>query len=323
MNRLDPDQGQKRALLTGVAGFIGSHLAERLALDGFSVRGIDALTDYYEVDRKRANLSALGSDGLDLIEGDLNHVDLDSLLRDVDVVFHLAGQPGVRSSWGESFAVYLDQNLLATQRLLEACRSASIEKFVFASSSSIYGDAERFPTQEDDKPAPISPYGVTKLAAEHLCRLYCRSYGTPTVSLRYFTIYGPRQRPDMAFSRFIAAAFEGDPLVVYGDGKQVRDFTYVADAVTATIAAAESGQPGQAYNIAGGTQTSIREVIEAIGEITGRELAVENRDEVVGDARRTGADTSRAKRDLAYAPKVDLREGLTRQVKHAEQGGHG
>ena len=192
---------------------------------------------------------------------------------------------------------------------------------MFASSSSIYGDAERFPTAEDDLPAPISPYGVTKLAAEHLCRLYHRAYGLPTVSLRYFTIYGPRQRPDMAFSRFIAAALNGDPLTVYGDGGQIRDFTYVADAVSATVAAATEGQPGLAYNIAGGTQTSIREVIEIIRELTGGELQAQNRDPVAGDARRTGADTSRARRDLGYSPSVDLREGLVRQVAHARGEG--
>jgi UDP-glucuronate 4-epimerase len=307
-----------RALLTGAAGFIGSHLAERLVGEGHAVTGVDAFTDYYDPEQKRANAKGLADQGVDLVEGDLNDVDLESLLQDVDVVFHLAGQPGVRSSWGESFNIYLDQNMLATQRLLEACRSASTERFVFASSSSIYGDAERFPTVEGDLPAPISPYGVTKLAGEHLCRLYFRAYGVPTVALRYFTIYGPRQRPDMAFSRFIAAALEGDPLTVYGDGEQVRDFTYVADAVSATIAAATAGQPGLVYNIAGGTQTTVREVIEIVGGLTGGELRVDHRDKVAGDARRTGADTSLARQDLGYSPSVDLREGLSLQVAHAK-----
>jgi UDP-glucuronate 4-epimerase len=310
-----------KVLLTGVAGFIGSHLAERLVGEGHEVVGVDAFTDYYDPGLKRANFAAIAADGLDLVEGDLNDLDVASLVRDVDVVFHLAGQPGVRASWGESFGVYLDQNVLATQRLLEACRSASTERFVYASSSSIYGDAERFPTVEDDLPAPISPYGVTKLAAEHLCRLYFRAYGLPTVSLRYFTIYGPRQRPDMAFTRFIAAALEGDSLTVYGDGEQIRDFTYVADAVSATIAAATRGQAGRVYNIAGGTQTSVREVIETIGELTGAEPQVENREPVAGDARRTGADTSRARQDLGYSPSVDLREGLSRQVAHVQGNG--
>ena len=307
-----------RALLTGGAGFIGSHLAERLAAEGHEVTVVDAFTDYYDPSLKRANFSVLQAAGVELAEGDLNQLDLGALVRGVDVVFHLAGQPGVRASWGETFSVYLDQNVLATQRLLEACKAESTERFVYASSSSIYGDAERFPTSEDDLPAPISPYGVTKLAAEHLCRLYYRAYGLPTVSLRYFTIYGPRQRPDMAFTRFIAATLEGEPLPVFGDGEQVRDFTFVADAVSATYAAASVGEPGRVYNIAGGTQTTVREVIETIGELTGREPQVENREPMPGDARRTGADTSRARADLGYAPSVDLREGLSRQVAHVQ-----
>jgi nucleoside-diphosphate-sugar epimerase len=289
--------------------------------DGHEVIAVDAFTDYYDPQRKRANFSALADHDLNLVEGDLNQLDLERLLEGVDVVFHLAGQPGVRASWGDSFGIYLDQNVLATQRLLEACRTASIERFVFASSSSIYGDAERFPTAEDDLPAPISPYGVTKLAAEYLCRLYFRAYELPAVSLRYFTIYGPRQRPDMAFSRFITAALQGDPLVVYGDGRQIRDFTYVADAVSATIAAATEGKPGLVYNIAGGTQTSVREVIEILGKLTGNELRAEYREPVAGDARRTGADTSRARRDLGYFPSIGLREGLALQVTHAKSAG--
>jgi nucleoside-diphosphate-sugar epimerase len=309
-----------KALLTGVAGFIGSHLAERLIAEGHTVVGVDALTDYYDPELKRANLATIAADGLDVVEGDLNRLDLDSLLQGVDVVFHLAGQPGVRSSWGESFSVYLDQNVQATQRLLEACRGASIERFVYASSSSIYGDAERFPTREEDLPAPISPYGVTKLAGEHLSRLYFRAYGLPTVALRYFTIYGPRQRPDMAFHRFIVAALEGKPVPLFGDGEQVRDFTYVGDIVAATRAAAENGQPGNSYNVAGGTQTSILEVLETIGELTGRPIELDRRDAVAGDARRTGADTSKAREELGYEPSVDLREGLSRQVAQLRDG---
>lgn len=309
-----------KALLTGVAGFIGSHLAERLMVEGHTVVGVDALTDYYDPERKRANLAAIEGDGLDIVEGDLNRLDLDPLLKGVDAVFHLAGQPGVRSSWGESFSVYLDQNVQATQRLLEACRGSSIERFVYASSSSIYGDAERFPTREEDLPAPISPYGVTKLAGEHLSRLYFRAYGLPTVTLRYFTIYGPRQRPDMAFHRFIVAALEGKSVPLFGDGEQVRDFTYVGDIAAATRAAAERGQAGACYNVAGGTQTSILEVLETIGELTGRPIELDRRDPVAGDARRTGADTSKACEELGYEPSVDLREGLSRQVSQLRDG---
>ena len=310
-----------RALITGVAGFIGSHLAERLLAEGHVVRGVDAFTDYYDPARKRANLEPLAGSGLELVDGDLNELDLGWLVGEADVIFHLAGQPGVRSSWGESFGVYLDENVHATQRLLEACRSATVDRFVFASSSSIYGEAERYPTSEDDTPAPISPYGVTKLAAEHLSRLYFRAYGVPTVALRYFTIYGPRQRPDMAFTRFIAGALGGESITVFGDGSQVRDFTYVADAVAATIAAATQGEPGTAYNIAGGTQVSVREVIELIAELTATEIDVQNREPVAGDVYRTGGDTSRAGKDLGYSPSVDLRQGLSQQVAHAQGDG--
>ncbi len=309
-----------KVLLTGAAGFIGSHLAERLLAEGNQVTGVDAFTDYYDPSRKRDNVSAIDDAAFELVEGDLNELDLESLVGGVDAVFHLAGQPGVRASWGKSFEIYADQNVLATQRLLEACKAASVGRVVYASSSSIYGDAERFPTSEEDLPAPISPYGVTKLAGEHLCRLYFKAYGLETVSLRYFTIYGPRQRPDMAFCRFIDAALSGSTITVFGDGEQVRDFTYVADVVSATVAAATAGQPGSVYNVAGGTQTSVREVIEAIGELTGRPIAVENLDPIAGDARRTGADTSRARRDLGYAPSVDLREGLARQIAEAKGG---
>lgn len=309
-----------RALVTGVGGFIGSTLAETLLRQGHEVRGVDVFTDYYDPALKRRNLAEVDNDALDLVEGDLNELDLASLVDGIDAIFHLAGQPGVRSSWGDTFQIYLDQNVLATQRLLEATRGSDLKRFVYASSSSIYGDAESFPTSEDDTPSPISPYGVTKLAGEHLCRLYHRAYGSPTVALRYFTIYGPRQRPDMAFNRFIRAALEGTEITVYGDGLQVRDFTYVDDCVAATMAAAESGEPGQVYNIAGGGQTNVREVIELIEKLTGRSVAVNNIEKMAGDARRTGADTSRAAKDLGFAPSVDLREGLSRQVAHAGGG---
>jgi UDP-glucuronate 4-epimerase len=308
-------------LVTGAAGFIGSHLTERLVAEGHEVRGVDAFTDYYDPARKRDNVSALGDTAFELTEGDLNALDLEALVEGAETVFHLAGQPGVRASWGKSFEIYADQNVLATQRLLEACKATSVRRVVYASSSSVYGDAERFPTVEEDLPAPISPYGVTKLAGEHLCRLYFKAYGLETVSLRYFTIYGPRQRPDMAFCRFIDAALGGDPVTVFGDGEQVRDFTYVSDAVGATVAAATAGRPGLVYNVAGGTQTSVREVVDVIGELTGRPIDVQYQEAVAGDARRTGADTSQAERDLDYSPSVDLRAGLALQVAHARGGG--
>ena len=238
-----------KALLTGSAGFIGSTLAERLLADDHTVVGIDALTDYYDPALKRRNLEAIAAPGFEFVEGDLNEVDLQALLDGVDVVFHLAGQPGVRASWGDTFGDYLDQNVRSTQRLLEACKVAGTGRFVYASSSSIYGDAQRFPTEEDDLPAPISPYGVTKLAGEHLVRLYAKAFDLSTVALRYFTIYGPRQRPDMAFNRFIGAALGDGTIKIFGDGEQVREFTYVGDCVEATYAAATRGESGAVYNI--------------------------------------------------------------------------
>ena len=305
-----------KALVTGAAGFIGSHLSERLLAEGAEVRAVDRFSDYYDVELKRANLAALESrPGLAFVEGDLNQLDLAALLDGIDVVFHLAAQPGVRASWGREFEIYLSDNLLATQRLLEGCRGRELQRFVFASSSSIYGDAERFPTKETDAPAPVSPYGVTKLAGEHLCRQYFRGFGVPAVSLRYFTIFGPRQRPDMAFNRFIRAGLDGEAIQVYGDGLQERDFTYVADAVEATFAAGDRGVPGEAYNIAGGNSATVAGVIEMLGRLIGTEIAVDHEPPVIGDARKTGADTSSAQRDLGYSPEVTLEEGLGRQIE--------
>jgi UDP-glucuronate 4-epimerase len=311
-----------RALVTGVAGFIGSHLAERLIADGSSVRGVDRFSTYYDPSLKRGNLERLGDQAdFELIEGDLNELDPGALIDGVDVIFHLAGQPGVRVSWGSEFEIYTRDNLLSTQRLLEACRERRVDRFVLASSSSIYGDAESFPTREDAVPAPVSPYGLTKLAAEHLCRLYHRGFDIPTVALRYFTIFGPRQRPDMAFTRFIDAALSGGTIEVFGDGLQERDFTYVADVVAATVAAGARGEPGSVYNVAGGNHATVREVLEIISELTGSELDIEHGDPVIGDARKTGADTTRAREQLGYAPETSLEEGLARQVEQQRASG--
>jgi UDP-glucuronate 4-epimerase len=307
-----------RALVTGVAGFIGSHLAERLVGSGADVVGVDSFAPYYDPELKRGNLTGLVDSGsFRLVEGNLRELALAELLEGADVVFHLAAQPGVRRSWGREFAVYTDENLLATQRLLEAVKECGPVPFVFASSSSIYGDAERLPTSESAEPMPVSPYGVTKLAGEHLCRLYHSRFSVPTVMLRYFTVYGPRQRPDMAFDRFISAASEGRPIEVFGDGLQSRDFTFVADAVEATIAAGEAGRPGEAYNVAGGSQATVLEVLEALSGLMGRELEVRHLEAVPGDARHTGGDTAKARRDLSFSPETALAEGLARQVEAA------
>jgi UDP-glucuronate 4-epimerase len=308
-----------KALVTGAAGFIGSHLVGRLLDDGVTVRGVDRLSDYYDPALKRANLAPLlDRDGFELVEGDLNDLDAGELIGDVEVVYHVAGQPGVRASWGTEFEIYLRDNVLGTQCLLEAARERELDRFVLTSSSSIYGDAEHFPTTEDEKPAPVSPYGVTKLAAEHLANLYQRSFDVPTVILRYFTIFGPGQRPDMAFSRFIQAALDGSKIEVFGDGLQERDFTYVEDAVEATISAASRGRPGATYNVAGGNSATVADVLEVLAKLVDGELSVEHRPPMPGDARKTGADTSRAREDLGYAPRTPLAEGLTRQFEAAK-----
>jgi UDP-glucuronate 4-epimerase len=305
-----------RALVTGVAGFIGSHLGERLLAEGTEVRGVDSLSDYYDPALKRANLEPLlASPGFELREGSLNDLDPSELIDGVEVVYHLAGQPGVGASWGANFATYVEDNVLATQRLLEAVVGHELRRFVLASSSSVYGEASSFPTREDQALAPLSPYGITKVSAEHLCRMHFRAYDVPTVALRYFTIFGPRQRPDMAFSRFIAAALEGQPVRVNGDGRQRRDFTFVSDAVEATVAAASSGEAGRAYNIAGGNEATVLEVIETIGRLTGTEISVEHLPGVAGDLRRTGADTTAAAEQLGFKPGVGLEVGLRRQIE--------
>jgi nucleoside-diphosphate-sugar epimerase len=301
-----------RALVTGGAGFIGSHLSERLLAQGAEVVAIDCFTDYYPRAIKERNLAALrGAPNYTFVEADLNGMDLEATLAGVTHVFHLAEQAGVRKSWGRDFRTYTTLNIDATQRLLEACVDKPIERVVYASSSSVYGDDVDLPMREDVMVQPVSPYGVTKLAAEHLCQLYHVNYGVKTVSLRYFTVYGPRQRPDMGFNRFFNAILDGRPLVQYGDGNQTRDFTFVADIVTATAAAAVRGTPGRVYNIGGGSRVSLREVFEILGRVSGRPVQVDRQPSQKGDMRDTYADTSRAREDLGFQPSVDLEAGLS------------
>ncbi len=286
------------ALVTGVAGFIGSTLAGRLLDQGARVTGIDCFTDYYPRAVKEANLaSLLARPSFAFLETTIQAAPLGRLLADASHVFHLAAQAGVRKSWGRDFAVYTVNNVEATQVLLEACVDTSVERLVYASSSSVYGDDTPLPMRETALPAPVSPYGVTKLAAEHLCNLYHVNHGVPCVSLRYFTVYGPRQRPDMAFHRFIRAALTGQPIVLYGDGEQTRDFTFVGDAVAATMAAAAQGVPGRVYNIGGGSRVSVNRVLDIIARILGRRLDVQHEPKQKGDMRDTYADTSRARTD--------------------------
>jgi len=300
-----------KAFVTGVAGFIGSTLAERLLRDGADVVGVDCFTDYYPRPIKERNLAGLvGQPRFRFIETSIQDADLASLLADRTHVFHLAAQAGVRKSWGRDFAVYTVNNIEATQLLLEVCATLTLERIVFASSSSVYGDNVSMPMREDALPQPVSPYGVTKLAAEQLCYLYHVNYGVPTVSLRYFTVYGPRQRPDMGFHKFLSAAILEQPITVYGDGEQTRDFTFVADAVSATIAAAIQGVPGRVYNIGGGSRVSINQVLDMIGRVSGRRPLIKTDPAQRGDMRHTYADTSLAQSDLGFTSKIGLEEGL-------------
>ena len=304
-----------KALVTGAAGFVGSRLSETLLEAGHDVVGVDCFLDYYARDIKERNLDAArASKRYRFVEASLVDADLRSLLDGVDTVFHQAAQAGVRASWGEDFRIYSDNNVYATQRLLEACRERPLVKFVYASSSSVYGDTEDLPMRETSPTRPVSPYGVTKLAAEHLVWLYWKNYGIPTVSLRYFTVYGPRQRPDMAFHRFIRAVLEDREIRLFGDGTQSRDFTFVDDIVAANVVAAESDASGRVYNIGGGSRRTVNDVIATIGELVGRAPRVDRQEVQKGDVRHTAADTSAARADLGYAPGVDLREGIGREV---------
>ena len=303
-------------LLTGCAGFIGSHTAEALVAAGHSVRGVDSFTDYYDPARKRANVAGLlGHPSFELVEADLATADVDALLDGVDAVAHLAGQPGVRASWDAGFAVYVERNVLVTQRLLEAARRAGTGRFVYASSSSIYGDAESFPTPEDVMPRPVSPYGVTKLAGEHLVSLYGTNFGLPTVSLRYFTVYGPRQRPDMATWRMVDAALHGTTFPLFGDGTAARSFTFVADVAAANLTALVADVvPGAVVNLSGSETVDVNELLRLVGQAAGTEVPVERRDAEPGDARRTGGDTTRALELLGWTAATPLADGVAAQV---------
>ncbi|HLQ15702.1 MAG TPA: NAD-dependent epimerase/dehydratase family protein [Candidatus Eisenbacteria bacterium] len=303
-----------RAVVTGAAGFIGSHLCDRLLELGHKVVGIDSFADYYARALKEQNLEALRAhpdftfEELDLVDADLRPV-----LRGANVVYHLAGRPGVRPSWGEQFDSYLRDNVLATQRLLESLKEIPVDRLVFAGSSSVYGDAEMFPTKETALPRPVSPYGVTKLAAEHLTLLYTKNFGLPVVSVRYFTVYGPRQRPDMAFSRFMQAMVDGEPIEVFGDGEQTREFTYVSDAVEGTIKAATADVVGQVVNLGGGSRVTINRVLATLEDISRAKARRKTLPAALGDPRHTGASINLARERLGWEPRVSLREGLTRQ----------
>jgi nucleoside-diphosphate-sugar epimerase len=302
-------------LVTGCAGFLGSHLSENLTDVGEEVVGVDSFTDYYLRELKESNLEGLRDRArFTLFELDLGSDPLEGVLDGVDTVFHLAAQPGVRGSFGASFGRYVHDNVLATQRLLEASATARVKTFVYASSSSVYGNSLAYPTPEDTRRAPISPYGLTKLATEELAAVYARLEHLHTVGLRYFTVYGPRQRPDMAFAKFFANALAGKPVKILGDGSQVRDFTFVDDAVRGTIAAARNGRHGAVYNIGGGTQVELLEALAQIEQVLDLKIEIEHLPDARGDVRRTCSDPSTASVDLGFAPRVSLEEGLTRQA---------
>ena len=303
-----------RILVTGAAGFIGSHLVDRLLAEDREVVGVDSFTGYYSRERKERNLAlARDSDAFSFVGGDLQSLDLEEPLRNVEAVVHLAGEPGVRRSWGVHFQKYMERNVMTTQRLLEAAYQAGNIRFVYASSSSVYGGDGGYPMDEEHPRRPASPYGMSKLAAEELVGLYRRERGVPTTALRYFTVYGPRQRPEMALSRFLFAANRRRPVEIYGDGNQTRDMTYVTDAVNATVATLEA-QPG-VYNVGGGVRATVNEMLGAVRRVTGTDLDVRYGPAASGDVRSTWADSSRAATYLNYSPEVGLEEGIAAQAE--------
>ena len=303
-----------KSLITGAAGFVGSHLAEKLLLLGHEVTGVDKFLDNYPQPFKQDNLASLrGNAKFTFIESDIVRLDLSHLLDGVDQVFHLAGQPGVRASWGKDFTRYTENNITATQMLLEAAKGTPLKKFVYASTSSVYGDTDDLPMHEDGLTRPVSPYGVSKLAAEHLCYLYCKAFAVPTVALRFFTVYGPRQRPDMFFHIFMRGLLRGEEIPLYDDGEQTRDFTFVSDIVDGVVNAAQYAGTGEVFNLGGGSETTLLNAISLVERVAGRKARLRRFDRQKGDVRHTSANLAAARAKLAYDPRVTLVEGLSRQ----------
>jgi len=300
-----------RILVTGAAGFIGSHLCKKLIRESTHIVAIDAFTDFYPRKLKENNIRPLlKHPNFELIPQDLLDVDLNKIVDKIDVVFHLAAQAGVRTSWGSDFSIYTRNNIDATQRLLEAAKTSSIKKFIYASSSSVYGLSPKLPWTETSTLHPYSPYGVTKLAAENLCFLYYKNYGIPCVSLRFFTVYGPGQRPDMAFHKFFKSISENREITVFGDGQQTRDFTYIDDIIKANLSSIENGKAGETYNLGGGTQRKLIDIIPVLEEISRKKVKIRYVAGQKGDVRHTFADIQKAKDDLKYTPEITLEEGL-------------
>lgn len=300
-----------KTLVTGCAGFIGSHLTENLLSKGYEVIGVDCFTDYYSKKLKKENMkSFIYNDDFTFIEKNILSIEK---FPHVDYVFHMAAQAGVRASWGEKFQIYTTNNIEATQHLLEFYKDQKIKKFVYSSSSSVYGDSD-LPMNEKTLLKPVSPYGVTKLAAEHLCYLYWKNYQIPTISLRYFTVYGPRQRPDMAINKFIHAILNKEEITIYGDGTQTRDFTYISDVVHALLLAATSELKGEVYNVGGGSRISVNELINEIEEISSMKARLNYAEKQKGDVKDTGADLYKIKKDLGWNPTVNVHDGLKNYV---------
>ena len=310
-----------KALVTGTAGFIGSTLTEKLLKEGYEVIGVDCFIDYYPRKLKEKNMeSFIDNDNFTFIEKNILDLDLKELLKDIDYIFHQAAQAGVRASWGEDFEIYSDNNIMGTQKLLEAAKESDIKKFVYASSSSVYGDTDNLPMKETNRLQPVSPYGVSKLAAENLCYLYYKNFNVPTVSLRYFTVFGERQRPDMAFHIFIKAILEDKKLTIFGDGKQSRNFTHVDDIVKANILAAESDVKGEIFNIGGdGERVVLNDAISLMEDIIGKKANREYQSVVKGDVKHTSADCSKARKMLNYDPEVSFEEGLKREIEFLKE----
>ncbi len=315
MEKKDLIRNEKIVLVTGACGFIGSHLCEKLLKKGYTVIGIDSFTDFYPKTIKEKNIEiSLKKSNFKFVETDI--LNLTSIDRNIEYIFHTAAQAGVRTSWGKNFDTYIKDNIFATQHLLELCKNhKGLKKFIYSSSSSIYGDAEALPTKEDTIPRPVSPYGVTKLAGEHLCQLYYKNYNVPIICLRYFTVFGPRQRPDMAFHRFVKSILQRKPVNVYGNGEQSRDFTYVLDVVEANLLAMEKDAKGTIFNIGGGNYATVNQILQMLRELLHLDIKVEYKEKVKGDVRNTKADITRAKRELGFNPKYDLNYGLEREIE--------
>lgn len=308
----------KTALITGVAGFIGSSLAEKLLKDNFKVIGIDSFTNYYSPHIKEKNIeNCLKHSNFSFIHQDLDTLDLSTIFENTEYVFHLSAQPGARASWGKEFTTYVKNNISVTQKILESLKNnTTLKKFIFASSSSVYGNQSSIMNEDTSLTKPVSPYGVTKLASENLVNLYFKNYEIPIISLRYFTAYGPKQRPDMAFTRFFHSIIKDKKLIIFGNGEQTRDFTYVDDVVKATMNAAASDHVGEILNIGGGSVFSLMQITEFMKEITGKELEIDFKKEQKGDVKHTSADISKSENLINYKSNTDIKYGLTQQYEY-------